>query len=180
MFRFEFVSPFTCFAMMKFDNLRFSSRQIKDVQVLRLCSDLTLLLNWHRKSEALERWGAVTGEGWDGRWRGELRFADPDSRRSCSATLGSLLDQSPQQKQTIRMSSCCPFDPLDSPERQTAQNTVWRYYAEVKESQSVVQHKYLCRRWIVAAALQAFLSHTADVVLPLCARLFHFIFPVFR
>lgn len=73
----------------------------------------------------------MTGEGGDGEetgaaggLEGEFRLADPDSRRSRSGTLGSPLDLSPEQKQTIRMSACCPFDPLDSPERQTDKNTV--------------------------------------------------------
>lgn len=60
--------------------------------------------NWHHESPlSLEQ-------------RGEE--ADRNSRRSsCSLQLhapGSPLDQNPEQKQTIRMSACCLFDPLDS------------------------------------------------------------------
>lgn len=90
-----------------------SDTEIKTGNNKRCClEDNQVVFLWTGGSSELTSW--ISSKPW-----AEREEADQNSRgSSCSLQLhapGSPLDQSPEQKQTVRMSACCLFDPQDSP-----------------------------------------------------------------
>lgn len=142
------MSLFTCFTVMKFDSLRLSFRQIKDHQVLCLSSDLALLLNWHRKSEALERWGGRRWKAGVGRRRGRAQV----SWSGLPQVYAGLPIRPEPRAETDHPDECMlsVWSPGFSRETKTQCEGImlkWR------RCLSVIQHQYLCSGWIVAAVL---------------------------